>query len=157
MPTGEYVYLIDSSGNKAVITQSGEVKVDFDQTISVTTDISGQPVTVSGNRVEAHIMSGSVSTTQGALTLMRGRALLAITSNSGGVQLTSGDCSSMVLKNLVGNADMYVGGSGIEAPFSGNGFPLGGGEAVTMTLSNFNAVRVFASNSGQFVGYFGIV
>lgn len=88
---------------------------------------------------------------------IRGRALLPVTGVSGGVALASGDVASLTIKNLQGNGDMFVGGTGSEAPNSGIGFLLSGGEGVSLTATNFNKVQVFATTSGQVISYFGVV
>lgn len=89
--------------------------------------------------------------------IVRGRPLLQLNSLSGGVQLLSGAIASVTLKNLTGNGDVYVGGSGTgNAPYSGYGFLLAGGEGISLGLRNFTQVSLFAANSGDFVTYFGV-
>ena len=75
-------------------------------------------------------------------------------SNSGGTSLQSGDLYVLTLRNLSGNNTVYVGGSG-AFPFSGFGFPLGGGDGVTLSITNANLVYIFPATSGQFVQWIG--
>lgn len=77
-----------------------------------------------------------------------------IPSLSGGVVLSSGKVGNAVIRNMSGNADMYVGGSG-SRPFSGFGFNLHGGDGLTLRIGNFNQIYVFAATSGQLVSYIG--
>lgn len=74
--------------------------------------------------------------------------------SSGGTALQSGDLYVITVRNVSGNADMYVGGSGAK-PFSGFGFVLCGGDALTMSITNANLVYVYATTSGQFVKWIG--
>jgi hypothetical protein len=61
----------------------------------------------------------------------------------------------VIVKNLSGNADMYVGGSGFR-PYSGYGFNLAGGEAVALDISDFNLIYLCSTTSGQKVTFIGV-
>lgn len=74
--------------------------------------------------------------------------------SSGGTALQSGDLYVITVRNLSGNNTMYVGGSG-AFPFSGFGFPIGGGDALTLSITNANLVYVFPATSGQFIQWVG--
>ncbi|MDP2665182.1 MAG: hypothetical protein Q8P23_00840 [bacterium] len=99
-------------------------------------------------------MSGNITIL--ASTGVRARALLVTTGASGGATLLSGDVHSVTVKALSGI--VYVGGTAAgDLPFSGQGFLLGNGEAVSMDVDNFNRVSVCAVTSGDLVTYFGII
>lgn len=132
-------------------------------------NISGQAVSVSGNTVITSISGNAVSisgnilnisgVTPNAATQIRiglsGTAVQSgIPNTSGGTALQSGDLYVITVRNVSGNNDMYVGGSGAR-PFSGFGFVLCGGDAVTMSITNANLVYVFATTSGQFIKWIG--
>lgn len=78
-----------------------------------------------------------------------------ITSSSGGSVLSSGACISITVKNNSGNNTMYI-GSATTPPVSGFGFQLGGGDALTLAVNNFNQVAVQAATSGQQISYIGV-
>lgn len=77
-----------------------------------------------------------------------------IPNTSGGTALQSGDLYVITVRNVSGNNDMYIGGSG-ALPYSGFGFVLCGGDAITMSITNANLVYVYATVSGQFVKWLG--
>jgi len=74
--------------------------------------------------------------------------------SSGGTALQSGDLYVITVRNVSGNNDIYVGGSG-SYPYSGFGFVLCGGDALTMSITNANLVYLYATVSGQFVKWLG--
>lgn len=74
--------------------------------------------------------------------------------SSGGTALQSGDLYVITVRNVSGNNDMYIGGSGAK-PFSGFGFVLCGGDALTMSITNANLIYIYATTSGQFVKWIG--
>lgn len=78
-----------------------------------------------------------------------------IPSSSGGVLLYSGDTNMVILRNNPGNNYMYVGSSG-ERPCSGFGFKLAGGDGITIPITNFNLIAVFAATSGQYISFMGM-
>lgn len=111
-------------------------------------------------------MSSNISGQDGALTVAQtaatqirigfsGTAVQSGLPNlSGGTALQSGDLYIITVRNVSGNSDMYIGGSGSK-PFSGFGFVLCGGDAVTMSITNANLVYVYPTVSGQFVKWIG--
>lgn len=120
-------------------------------------DFSGQ-AWVPLNTISSGAGAGLEVGLQAATKIRIGTSGTAIQSGvpslSGGVALQSGDLYVITLRNLSGNNEMYVGGSGAY-PFSGVGFPLGGGDAVTLSVTNANLVSVFAVTSGQRIGWIG--
>lgn len=76
-----------------------------------------------------------------------------VTAASGGSSLESCPVGQVILRNESGNNIMWWGGTGSDAPYSGHGFPLYGGEKTDppILVNNFNAVRVCAQTSGQIV------
>jgi hypothetical protein len=126
-------------------------------TVNAIYDLSGQ------NWIPTVSLASGVGAPQGigitpATKVRIGMSGVAIQSGipslSGGVALQSGDLYVLTLRNLSGNAEMYVGGSGAY-PYSGVGFPIGGGDAVTLSVSNANLVSVFAVLSVQRIGWIG--
>lgn len=113
--------------------------------------VSGQAVTVSGNVVNT---SGMVNNDYG--TVIRTTSGTIITSLSGGTELGSGVVINLTVRNLSGNAPMYIGGTGSEAPFSGKGMILFGNESQVFDIDNFNKIRLFANTSGQRVRVIGV-
>ena len=107
------------------------------------------------------VLSGAVQILSGNITIIastgvRTRALLNVTGASGGAALASGDIHSMTMKALSGT--IYVGGAAAgDAPFSGQGFLLANGEAVSLDVDNFNRVLVCAVTSGDLVSYVGVI
>lgn len=104
------------------------------------------------------INMGNIS---GAVTADFGTAILTssklqVSSLSGGVELGSGVVISAVIKNTASNSNMYVGGVGGNAPYSGKGIEVEAGEAFPFSVNNFNLLRVFATSSGQYVSYYGL-
>ncbi|KKN87077.1 hypothetical protein LCGC14_0263470 [marine sediment metagenome] len=82
-------------------------------------------------------------------------ALLAVPSGSGGTIVTSGAVKSAIIKSLSG--DVFVGGSvATQMPYSGFGFLLAYGEAVSLDIDNFGRARVVANISGDFVTFIGV-
>jgi hypothetical protein len=78
-----------------------------------------------------------------------------VTANSGGTQLQTFDCGLVVIKNLSGNSDMFVGGIDTDAPYSGRGYLLGPGEQERFYVNNASILRVCAAVSGELISYIG--
>jgi hypothetical protein len=155
--------IVTTSGDVARI--SGNVVRISGETIAVSGSVAlnaGTIVTISGNVVNVSgavaNISGNVVTPRSA-TSVRSRALLPISNGSGGTVLLSGDVISATLRNIeVSGNPMYVGGIGTEAPFSGKGFFLQGGDGITLNVNNFNQVQVFnaTATSGKLLSYIGV-
>ena len=142
---------VSVSGNAVRI--SGSMVSISGQPVSVSgnmVSISGQPVTVSGNAINT---SGNVNYNYG--TVIRTTSGTIATSLSGGTELGSGITNKFTIRNLSGNAPVYIGGTGSEAPFSGKGMILFGNESQEFEVDNFNRMRVFAVTSGQRVRVIG--
>lgn len=123
--------------------------------------ISGQGVLISGQTVV--VASGVYTVAESGLGILIGggpgirtRAILPVTSNSGGATLVSGIVRSVTVKSLSGA--IYIGGTtGIDMPYAGYGMLLAGGEAITLDVNNFNLIKVCAAVSGDPVSYIGVV
>lgn len=75
-----------------------------------------------------------------------------VTSASGGSQLESAPVGRVYLRSESGNSVMWWGGTGDDAPYSGNGYPLYGGEqSIPISVTNFSAIQIVAAVSGQIV------
>jgi hypothetical protein len=149
-----YIYTADISG-QSVIAQSG-LGVIVQASGVVGQMISGQAMYVQMSGVNARISGIGVVIDSNPSSGIRARAILKVHNLSGGVALVSGIIHSVTLKSLSGA--IYVGGTGaIDMPYSGYGLLLGGGEAVTFDVGNFNLVKVMAAVSGDSVSYAGIV
>lgn len=78
------------------------------------------------------------------------------TASSGGSVLGSGAVTTVVIKNLSGNADIWIGSSGIgKQPYSGYGFSLADQEAITIEINQLNSLYVCANVSGEAVSFVG--
>jgi len=77
--------------------------------------------------------------------------VLGVPANSGGIVLSSGEIIAVTIKALARNSgDIYIGGneSGI-LPYSGHGFLLEPGEAVSFEVENLNTIRLVSIISGD--------
>src|SRR5215207_7052689 len=75
-----------------------------------------------------------------------------VSSASGGSSLESAPVGKVILRSESGNSIMWWGGTADDAPYSGHGFPLWGGEtSPTIPVTNFSAIQIVASVSGQIV------
>ena len=73
-----------------------------------------------------------------------------VNSASGGSQLESAPVGKVFLRSESGNAPMWWGGTGGDAPYSGHGYPLYGGEqSIPIPVTNFSAIQIVAAISGQ--------
>lgn len=117
--------------------------------------IAGNVSTRSGDYV---VISGNLIATITVPTSIKTGSLLAVTSDSGGVQLSSGVVVSVVIKTLSGNSgDIYIGGSGAGSfPYSGYGYQLNAGQIVSFDMSNLYVPHVCAVVSGDVVTFMGI-
>ena len=79
----------------------------------------------------------------------------SISAGSGGTQLQSLDCGLVVIKNLSGNSDMFVGGIDTDAPFSGHGYLLSPGQNERFYVNNAAALCVCSSVSGELISWIG--
>ena len=81
---------------------------------------------------------------------------LLVPNASGGINLLSGAVVSVTVKALTSNVGhVYMGGA-TEMPYSGQGFVLEPGEAITVDIANMGLVKVFATTSGDKVSYVGV-
>ena len=81
-----------------------------------------------------------------------------VSSASGGSTFESVAVGKVILRSESGNSMMWWGGTGDDAPFSGHGFPLWGGEKTKpIPVTNFNAIRVFAAVSGDILYAIGFL
>lgn len=75
-----------------------------------------------------------------------------VTAASGGSTFESVAVSKIYLRSASGNQIMWWGGTDEDAPYSGRGFPLYGGETTPpIPVTNFSALQVVAAVSGQIV------
>jgi len=158
--------VVKISGEKVYTeTQSGQ---------ALFTQISGYTVVTdnSGVWVEAHILSGTITTASGLGVLISGQTVdigtptsvliqkVTIGAISGGIQLTSGITVAATVKAASWNSgDIYLGGSNLAAgyrPYSGVGMQLDSSEAINVDIDNFNRMYAFASWSGDQVLVIGV-
>lgn len=78
-----------------------------------------------------------------------------VSAASGGTGFNSCPVGKVKIVSESGNNIMWWGGIGNDSPYSGHGFPLFGGEAEDISITNFNALRVCANTSGQIVYLIG--
>ncbi len=110
------------------------------------TPISGEHklmVTISGDTV--HDMGTQIVTAP----------LQACSAVSGGTQMPNQPCIECTVQNLSGNSPAYVGGNSTQAPYSGKGQVLYGGQSRTYRVDNFNKIQVFAVKANDMVSIDG--
>jgi Big-like domain-containing protein len=91
-------------------------------------------------------------------TKLKNHSPINVISASGGSTFDSAPVGKMYIRSESGNSIMWLGGSSQDAPYSGHGFPLWGGEtSPILYVNNFNAIRVCASVSGQIVYAMGFL
>ena len=122
----------------------------------VITSMSGNIIQISGQSVVSS-MSGNTVQISGQIVSV-GPSLLAgyttIGSISGGTQLSSGPIIQSTVKNISGNATMWVGPSGID---SGIGYILLANDTTPeLRVNNLNNIFVFAETSGQNVSFIAV-
>jgi len=165
-----------ASGQEIVAKISGQLVVISGQT--VTAKISGETITVDkiSNPIEIApdqtvtvdkitspiaIASGQISITSGTVSLSPATSIKTgprrvIPSTSGGVVLHSGSVKSALIKASPTNAGkIYIGGAG-SPPADGVGLELHPGEAIVLDVDNFDAVYLYAENSGDTVTFLGL-
>ena len=81
-----------------------------------------------------------------------------VTSASGGSTFETASIGRLMIYSQSGNGIMWWGGTGDDAPYSGHGMPLWGGETTDLIpVTNFNTIRITASLSGQIVYAIGFL
>lgn len=81
-----------------------------------------------------------------------------VNNGSGGSGFESAPVGKMYVRSESGNGIMWIGGTGEDAPYSGHGFPLWGGEtSPILYVNDFSSVRVCSSVSGQIVYAIGFL
>lgn len=84
---------------------------------------------------------------------------VVINTESGGTPLGSGIVPYGVRLINVGtviSGDLFVGGTGTNAPFSGQGYFLGPAQNIELRIKNLDQVRLTAALSGVRVAWIGI-
>ena len=165
MTLKQVVGISDFSGiNRVGVDSSGRLLVNLGAA-SVTVDISGDPVTVSGNVVvvsstsvsgNAVNISGNTVIVVGAsssTTVIRTASGTKCTSLSGGVQLASLSGDRIIIKANQDNSGRIYLGSTTNPPFSGMGLQLAAGQSEKFEVTNSDVFRAFASASGDVVSY----
>ena len=92
------------------------------------------------------------------LTAVKTGTILLLDDLSGGLVLHSGAVKTVILKAKSTNSGIvYVGGSGVERPYTGYGFELEAGDGINLDVNNFDAVYVMSTISGYAtVSYIGV-
>src|SRR6185436_3255312 len=80
-----------------------------------------------------------------------------ITAASGGTQLQNIPCGKVWIRNGSGNQLMFIGGVNENAPYSGRGMSLYGGEIFIIPVKNTNVISLMANRSGEFIEYLGFL
>lgn len=89
---------------------------------------------------------------------LKNHSPINVSSASGGSGFESAPVGKMYIRSESGNAIMWVGGSSDDAPYSGHGFPLFGGETTpVLYVNDFASTRVCSSVSGQVVYAIGFL
>lgn len=172
--SGQFVIIQDGIQVSGAVIISGDISIssglfiDGVSGIHVYTESGAFVTTQPGIQVSGSvIISGDISVSSGLYGKMeiacadtiRTGTLTPITAASGGCEVVptswcSGDIHSLIIKNLSGNADIFIGGTTCK-PYSGYGFCLAGEEAITLDIcQGYNAYGC-ANTSGQFLTYIG--
>jgi len=109
-----------------------------------------QAASLSGT-IEVDVVNAVPNTIRPATTL-------PLTSNSGGIILTSAAVQGVVIKSIVTNSgDVYIGGAiaGVR-PYSNYGYLLSVGETVSMEIDQVGRLAAFAQVSGDKISYMGV-
>lgn len=143
-----------------IVNISGQPVYLINNGINNVIQISGQTITFTNPSIISNI-SGQIAYISGQVTNDIGTQVVtvaqqAISSASGGTQLPSQACLYCNIYNLSGNQMMFVGGIGSQAPYSGRGGVIYGGEEKVYRVNNFNAIRICASINSQLVAVDGI-
>lgn len=88
-------------------------------------------------------------------SIILAQPMLMISSASGGTQLPNQACNEVTVQNITGNALMFIGGISDQAPFSGKGYQLYGGNSLQRRIDNFNKISACATTSGQLLCVIG--
>lgn len=159
-----YRLLVSISGEPVSITGTPTVvALNSGQTVRFANDglnnvvkTSGQTAYLANDGLNNVVkMSGQTVYTAG--TTAKTNALVVCTNLSGGTTLPNITCIKCMVRSVSGNNVMYLGGTGAQAPFSGTGIELYGGEATPwIDINNVNTLSVFATTSGQNVSIFAV-
>jgi len=148
--SGQHVY-VESGANVTAQINSGAF-ID---------GVSGTHVYVeSGTREVAAILCSQEIRTGGLVKITGGSSGTYLVGSSGGQSIcVSGQwCSGLVhvvtVKNMDGNEDIFIGGSGCK-PYSGFGYVLGGNEEVTLDVCNPCVIWACANISGEMLTWIG--
>jgi len=156
---------------KPVIVTSGLVTVESGLGVVVQSGLWTMGIAladISGEWVEAHIMSGEVTLPSTQIVKTSGEAgytptdgftagMVVIGAISGGVALASGEVISLAVNTPSNNSgDIYMGFTSYR-PYSGYGFLLEPGVGVTVDIDDPSATFYFAELSGDLVSYMGTV
>jgi hypothetical protein len=90
--------------------------------------------------------------------LVKNHSPINVTAASGGSGFDSVVVGKVILHSESGNNIMWWGGTESDAPYSGRGMPLWGGQKTPpLPITNFDAVRIVAATSGQLVYAIGFL
>ena len=87
--------------------------------------------------------------------LVKNPSRMRVTSASGGTEFPTVAVGKLIIRSESGNNIMFVGGITDDAPYSGRGMDLWGGESITLPVQNMNQIRVCAASSGQMISVLG--
>jgi len=155
------------SGDTVIAKVSGETLISKISGETLLAKVSGETLTqASGAYVKATVAavtppSGETDGYPGWVGVHPGPgpsvsgAMRQANNLSGGVVLHSGSILSVLVKNMPGNADMYIGGAAAR-PYSGAGFCLASGEGFVIDVDTLDEIYVFACTSGQYVTWLAL-
>ena len=156
LPTGtlialEYIYGLED--NKFFIAGTSGYMFKFYQKAfpSLIIDNLGNVIGSKANPLHTRISGETINVSP--YSTIKVAETKSITSASGGIELSSGEITTMKIKSLPTNSgDMYIG----SAPYSGYGYILSPGDQEQFNIDNLNKVKVFATVSGDKVTYYGL-
>lgn len=150
------------SGNVVSTSISGNVVNISGQSVTIASGISVSvgSLSVSGNTVVVTSGGGPIEMqpyASATLGPVQTSTLLKVTGASGGSKLASGAVYQVTVRHSPSQSGlMFVGaGSGVYAPFSGQGFILTAGDAVTLAVNVSTDIAICATISGETVSWIG--
>ncbi len=153
--SGQRVYLANDGINNVVKISGQSVSIVGAVTVNIPNDSINNVVKTSGqtaylpNDGVNNVVKISGQTVYLAGTTMKTNAMVTVIGTSGGTQLPNLSCVKAYVRSVSGNDVMFVGGTGAQAPFSGTGLELYGGEVLPIEIDNTNKIQIMGATANQ--------
>ena len=155
-----FMHAFDAPGqrfNVVRMTESGSAGASSGTDFKLKVYISGQPITLASGQNIVLVSGQTVFLASGRNEVIPAVPTQVLTTNtnvnisaaSGGTRLSNVPCITATIRYNPGQSGfMYMAGQA-DPPFSGKGLLMQPGEFVTLNINNLNAVRMFATTSGD--------